>query len=261
MKLNTAWDYCYRSGWGIGMDNDGQSEADWQAALKIDSQNPYLWLERTSVLLEHKRWKEARFAQAQALKLGEITDPSVLRELAMLNLESGDMDGCRNACRQLVSRFGNSTDNSVFGLVLNTCLLASDLDVELRGLQSIHPQVALKSEDGPSQLLRTTRNAVHFRLGAYEEAARGFAEIEEVDAASNYGVINWFWMAMTQHKLGNSVEAQSWLKRANRRAQEVQTEYKFILSNPTRWPGHKLLYLELLSREANALIVAKGPIE
>ncbi len=259
IEPSSAWEFVYRAGWNAALGFPEGAEADWKKALESQPANPHLWLERATILLEQSRYGEARLAQQRALELQDVEDPAAWRDHALLQLESGNPEAWRAACRKLAGRYGQSSDPQLVVLLVESCTAAPESGIDPRQLLAMLPPVDPQSEDQTSQLLRMVRHAVLFRSGDFAAAAEAIAANEAVDGGSPFNALNWLWMAMTQHQLGNTEEARRWLDRTRARADEIRNGYSPILSNPTFWPGNERLYLELLHREATALIEPTKP--
>ena len=94
------------------------------------------------------------------------------------------------------------------------------------------------------------------RAGRFKEAAQRLAEAEAVFQQSSSTrssiVYDWLFQAMTQHRLGNTEEAASWLKKAVQEMDEPKTA-----QDPANIPWNRKLTLKLLRREAEELLSKK----
>ena len=92
-----------------------------------------------------------------------------------------------------------------------------------------------------------------YRSGRFQEAAQRLTEAEaafkQTPSTQSAIIYNWLFRAMLQHRLDNTAEAASWLKKA---VQDI--DQPKIAQDPATIPWNRRLTLQLLRREAEELL-------
>jgi tetratricopeptide (TPR) repeat protein len=163
------------------------------------------------ILLRLGRLNEARAAWKVVLK----TDPPEhfsWNGYAELCLFLGDENEYRRARRDLLERFGNTTDPYVAERAGRACLLLPGTEKELvQAVAIAEKAVARNSGDrGAEPYFEFTRGFAEFRLGHYDRAIA----LMRGDAAKVLGPAPGLVIAMAQHQKGQTEEARKTLASA-----------------------------------------------
>jgi tetratricopeptide (TPR) repeat protein len=196
------------------------------------------------------RWDAASAAYARAITLG-ADDPEVWQGALILRLRAGDLSGYRAACAALLARFGGDDHLATVNNVAWACALGPDAPADWPALvRSVEAAVAR----GPGDAQRHNKlGAVLVFAGRPEAAIRA---LEESIRLQGHGgnAYDWLFLAMARHRLGQAEEAKAaletardWIAHGDERAGPDP-----YLPSPLTWSTR--LELEILAREAEALI-------
>ena len=103
-----------------------------------------------------------------------------------------------------------------------------------------------------SSLLRSL-GAIYYRAGRFEEAqTQLMAAIETPEMDATYVAYTWYLLAMTNHRLGQSEEAKSWLGKATSHTAKALADDRSPDGSTLSW--QRRLTLERLDAEARTLL-------
>jgi tetratricopeptide (TPR) repeat protein len=225
-----------------------QAVADFTRAVALKPANADAWIGRGRSHAELGEWKQAADDLALGLQKGVGSDEWWRwYELALARLGSGNLQGYRQACAEMLTRFGQTEDDWIAWNIASACALApgaaggSTRPLELA-------QRCVSRDTGafsPDWQLRTTLALALYRADKFDQA---IARAKESMAASPYGDhgVNWLLRAMAHHRLGQGEEAHRWLQKGRR----------WRVAADPNWQ-YRLRY-QLLRREAEQLIAGGG---
>jgi WD40 repeat protein/tetratricopeptide (TPR) repeat protein len=198
-------------------------------------------IERAAFHIEQGNPANAPAQFIEALRL-QPHDLLLRRGLALSLLSTGDQDGMRELCADLLRQFGTTTDPAVANSVAWTCALGVDAEADLAALVRL-AELAVNgaSEENKHRYLNSL-GAAFYRAGRFEDALR---RLEEGIRKGGGGSVfqDWAFLALAHHRLGHRIEARHWLDRLR--------SYRPDTKPNTFWHD---LELRLLRREAEAVI-------
>jgi WD40 repeat protein/predicted Zn-dependent protease len=272
----------------------GKASDDLARALDLDDQHAHSWNERGNISFSYGQFAEAvfNFTRAIALKPDRLAyrrnrgnayaalkewdkaaddysraielkndDPVLRYQLALVRLARGDRDGYRQACSDMLKRFGESSNAEVADLAAWVCVLGPDAVSEWKLPRQLAEKALAKgpkSGDPP-----TTLGALLYRAGRFKEGVRRLAEAElafkEARGPSQSGVINCrLFQAMTEYRLGHVVEARRRLDQAVKAIEQALPENaRAGEASRSPLPWNRRLTFQLLRHEAEALLGSK----
>jgi serine/threonine-protein kinase len=199
-------------------------------------------------------WAQAADRYARALKGGQTNDGHTLFEYAALLLLAGDRSGYVKACADMIEKCDKKEGPRAYH-VARACTLAPDsvADAELPGRLA-----AKELQDNAGQFWSLTeQGALAYRAGRYQEAVPLFERSLKADPKSGRAVLNWLWLALTNHRLDKAEEARRWLSKA----QAWLDQYRDGLpagAEPEVGLGlHNWLEAHVLRREAEAVLAPR----
>jgi tetratricopeptide (TPR) repeat protein len=198
---------------------------------------------RARAWIERKRWAEAEAAFDEAVRarpldvrmeLGQfllmrsepekavanfgeaillVPNESLLRTRQILSLvAAGDFDGQRQACFNLLDRFGNTTDPTTANNLAWSCALAP-------GSVSVHEALVRLAELAmqrfpaeQKQYVLNTLGAVLYRAGRFEDAIHRLDQGIQLRKGESLPQ-DWVFLAMAHARLARRDEARRWLDR------------------------------------------------
>src|SRR5262249_5032065 len=136
---------------------------------------------------------------------------------AIVALGSGNPDEYRRQCREMLSRFGTSTNRVACEQVVRTCLVLPDAVADLGLVMELADRaVAPGDADSGDQLewRALAKGTAEYRAGHFDAAAQWLAKGTTINADIPGTAVKNFFLAMAEVKRGRQAEAQPALKRA-----------------------------------------------
>jgi serine/threonine protein kinase/Tfp pilus assembly protein PilF len=222
------------------------------AALPIASPRD---LEQARAHAARREWRQAADCYAQTVRFGPGDEGHFWLEYAAVLLLCGDRPGYAKACARMVERCGKTPDVRAYH-VARACTLAPD-SVADGALPGRLAQKELAASAGEFWSL-TERGALHYRAGRFHEAVPLFEQSLRADAKAGRAVLNWLWLALAHHRLGQADEARRWLGRAQAWLDQYGGGMPGGAEEELGLHLHNWLEAHVLRREAEALL-GDGP--
>jgi tetratricopeptide (TPR) repeat protein len=207
-------------------------------------------IQRARTHAGRREWARAVDSYTRALKLLPGDDGEFWFEYAAVRLLSGDRDGYRRACAHMVERFGKEPPQYLRAYhVARACTLAPDSVQDLTRVADLAEKELMESAKGFWSL--TEQGALRCRAGAFQEAVPLLKESLRVEFKQGRAVLNWLWLALAEHRLGDAEEARRSLDRA---AKWLDLQKDGFSAEPQGLDLHNWLEAHVLRREAEALL-------
>ncbi|MHB8974089.1 MAG: hypothetical protein ACYC3X_26230 [Pirellulaceae bacterium] len=177
----------------------------------------------------------------------------------LAQLAAAQTNAYQATCRTMIGQFSDGTVPADGNLIAWACTLAPD------ALSDWAPAIAIAEKnsqsDPQSAFYLNTWGAVLYRAGRFDEA---LAQLSAADALakdpSNANGLSpaytWFFLAMTQQRLGHAEEAKPWLDKAVAWTDKILAEAD---QGTAGLSWNRRLTLKLLRDEATALLGAVPP--
>jgi hypothetical protein len=177
--------------------------------------------------------------------------------LGCLHLKRGDRDGYGRLCAGVVERLDPKDGPHGAYMVVRLCSLGPDAVTDPARLVELARRGVAAGPQQPHYL--HALGAAHYRAGQFEPAVQRLRESVNQGPSWEGRVLNWLFLAMTHHRLGQQREARQWLAKAVGWIDETTRGLpKDAVSIPGLHP-HSYLAFPLLRREAEAVL--KGPVD
>jgi serine/threonine protein kinase/tetratricopeptide (TPR) repeat protein len=198
-------------------------------------------------------WKAAAAEYARFLADQPISDGHQGFEQAAVLLLSGDQAGYRKLCADMLERCTEPDIRPYHAA--RACTLAAD-SVKDPALP------AKKAEDELNRSAKdywslTERGALAYRAGRFDEAATLFEEGLQADIRPGIAVINWVWLSLVEHRRGKPAEARAWLEKTTKWLEQFPMGIPVLDDAAQGIHLHNWLEVQILRREAEALLVSK----
>jgi len=169
---------------------------------------------------------------------------------ALASLSVNDREAYRDVCAKLCERFRESQDSHALHWATWTCTLVPNAVENYDGIIALARRAL--AQQPTSRKLLLGLGAALFRAGQFEEAKQHLTvAVEAPNSADISPAYLWYFLAMTNHRLGQPDEAQKWLAQSTEFTTKGLTESK---ANRSLLSWNRRLTLELLDAEAKALL-------
>jgi len=183
-------------------------------------------------------------------------------EYAAMLLLSGDRDGYRAACAQMVQRCGKVPTLKAYHMA-RACTLAADSVKDPAQPERLAEGELKAMPKHFWSLSLIEQGALRYRAGAFQKAASLLMQSLDADARPGVAVVTWLWLALVNQRLGKTEEARRWLDKATKWLDQTRPDY---YNHEAGVPGsavekegvhlHSWLEAHVLRREAEALLKA-----
>jgi hypothetical protein len=178
---------------------------------------------------------------------------------AAVHLAAGDGEGYRRACREMLRRFGNTSQAEVAERTAKTCLLAPDAVADLDHVLKLAELAVTDTErSGYYRWFVFNKALAEYRGGQHAVAVKWLGRFaprfygEHIDASA-FSVL-----AMSQHGLGRAEQAEAALTRAN---EILATMPDPAGGLPFGEDWLEWLHAQILYREAQALLKKESGVK
>jgi serine/threonine-protein kinase len=213
-------------------------------------------LEQGRARAGRRDWAGAAEGYAWALKRGPTDDGHFWFEYAAVLLLSGDRAGYARACAHMVDSCAKPGGSRPYHMA-RACMLAPDAvaDSTLPGKLA---EEELQSSAKEFWSL-TEQGAIAYRAGRFRDSELLFQRSLKADSKPGRALVNWFWLALANQRLGNVEEAHRWLSKAQAWLDKYADGVPDHADEKYGLHLHNWLEAHVLRREAEALIGPTGP--
>jgi serine/threonine protein kinase/tetratricopeptide (TPR) repeat protein len=174
--------------------------------------------------------------------------------VAVSQVGAGNVEGYRRACREMIKRFGGGTGQAQAAeRTASACLLLpNELDAaDYDRVQKLAGWAVTGTEkDASYRSCALTKGLAEYRAGRHKEAVEWLRRYSPKAAGHYPDATAFAVLALAQHRLGRTEDAQAALSRA-------QSSLAAKMPDPRK--GYAAgLYSQILCREAKALLEKKG---
>jgi serine/threonine-protein kinase len=203
--------------------------------------------------VDHQEWPKAADAYAQVLKETASLDSEAWFEYAAVQLLCSDRDGYGRTCQFMLDA---GKKNKLRGyLVARACTLALEPAVEISDVAKLVGKELTTS--GKNFWSLTEQGALCCRAKQFEEALPLFHASLRAEPKLGAAVLNWLWLALVHHHLGDPDEARTWLTKAAVWLDERGNDLPSY-ADAMGLHRHNWLEAHILRREVEALIAPPG---
>ena len=224
--------------------------ADVDASLAADP------LEQGRASAARRDWARAADGYTKAFEGGATNDGHVWFEYAAVLSLSGDSQGYKRTCAQMIERCGTDGGPRSYH-VARACTLAPDAVA----LALPAGRLAEKELQASARAFwsLTEQGALAYRAGRFHQTLPLFEQSLQAEHKSGRAVVNWLWLALTSQRLGKAEEARRWLEKAQAWLDRYPDGMPAGAEKESGLHYHNWLEAHVLRREAEALIPCTGP--
>jgi eukaryotic-like serine/threonine-protein kinase len=184
--------------------------AFWTQVHNLALVDPVARLREARLLAARRDWVRAAQMYAEIPSDSPLLDGYVQFEVAAVQLLAGDRHAYRRTCEDLLAAAAHHNLRPFYAARATT--LAPNWLKDTGQPERVSEAEFQGNESAFWSL--TERGALKYRAQRYEETVVLCHRGLEAQPQPGCAVIDWFWLALAYHRLGNSVNAQSWLTRA-----------------------------------------------
>jgi tetratricopeptide (TPR) repeat protein len=235
---------------------------DYSEVLKITPHHLLAYTRRGDAYAEQENYVEADVNFAEAIELirkGRINSQDIQVWLAhtRLQLRARNTEGYRCTCEEMLTRFGKPTSAASANSTAWACVLADSAVTDPQRPVQLAEYAVGKAPPGSRYAYLNTLGAALYRAGNWDGAVKKLNEARmEHDSKAEGTALDWLYLAMAHHRLGDPTEAHKWLDKATK-GEEKAARADAGSNKPPKW-GERV-ELELLRREAEKLLATKAP--
>jgi serine/threonine-protein kinase len=223
----------------------------WAKVTDLAARDPYQLLEQARAYVARTQWKEAVKCYAKSLALQPTEVADIWYEYAAAQLLAKDLAGYRGTCAYMKARCSPKGPMRSY-LVARVCTLAPDASEE--STRSVQQLAARELNDKRGEFWALTEQAaLNVRTKQYVLAVRQAENSLVQDGTPGRAVLNWLWLSLAHHKMGNPNEAKRWLKKATNWLDQQQgrmpPDYMYLNMHIHNW-----LEAHVLRQEADTLL-------
>jgi serine/threonine protein kinase/tetratricopeptide (TPR) repeat protein len=215
-----------------------------------------LWLERQGYTGRAARWKETAEASVKIADL-DPSDHYAWHIRVTPRIRSGDIEGYRADCREMMTRFGKTKDILIAQRIAKACLLApggvddpAAVVAMLKNTGTREDNAAWRAASGVDRWRSATLALGYYRTGRYEDAIK---ELAQFSRATGFLEI----MALTVRGMAQFKNEQIDAARQTlAEARQGMAMHAAPAAGELQGYWHSWLQADLLLREAEALIPA-----
>jgi tetratricopeptide (TPR) repeat protein/tRNA A-37 threonylcarbamoyl transferase component Bud32 len=196
-----------------------------------------------AILTQTGRWNDVLDTCAKLVE-HDPSNPARWYEYAIAHLASGQLDGYRRACSDMLLRFHDTKDPDVATRLMYTCLPAPGAVADPIQMLPLAEKAAAVWK-GNRRLL----GAVCYRAGRYDEALQAFDDAASIAPRRGW---DWFFLAMAHHGAEHLGEAQRCLAEGIKWYDDVSRRDPDATKG--EWGWTERIEIQQLRKEAENLI-------
>jgi tetratricopeptide (TPR) repeat protein len=209
-----------------------------------------LHLRRARAYAEQGLWALAGDEYDWCLNHGE-TGVAAWRSRALVRLAAGDDLGYRDTLKHLLSRFGTADDPQTAAALAWICVTVPGSVPEVEQVVLLAERTEARGITG--QRGRSALGAALLRKGEYAGAIQQIQRVIDPQTGGGGTAWDWLFLSMAHQGLGGSIEAATWLRKADRWIdQQVQGVPEAGEARGFGLSWEERLELGLLRREAES---------
>jgi serine/threonine-protein kinase len=224
--------------------------------IKLRPKDRSLWIAKVRRLASQGKWGDAEIAVAHAIDI-DPSDHYAWYSDSVFRLETGDVEGYKKVCRDMLARFGQPKDAYLAERTSKTCLLVPDAVPDLKPVVQLAEFAITGTERNSAyKWFLLARGMADYRMGELQMA------IDRLQKSLTPGQETLYldstaslFIAMAQHKLGKPDEARETLFKTFTLADQKIPKLGAggLGEDWADW-----LRFQIVRREAEALILRRG---
>ena len=187
------------------------AEAAFDEVVRARPYNASSWMARSGFHISRRQLGRAAVDFAGAIQA--LSEDSQFRySQILLLLDQGDRAGLRQACSDLLDRYGTVTDPYSANSVAWTCALVPDAVADRDAPVRLAEAALAAFPPAQKSIVMNTLGAALYRAGRFEESIHLLEEGVRKRGGESLPQ-DWSFLALAYHRLGRRPEALRWLNR------------------------------------------------
>jgi len=163
---------------------------------------------RADFLARRGRWDEAAADYSRLVKF-DAADHTLHHSLAPLLVQTGDLEGYRRHCAEMLARFGGTSDAAVAERMVKDCLIVPIPGVDLKAVAQL-AQAAVTQGNSPGlAFVQFAKGLADYRTGDYAGAAALMGQVIAAGGVPFRGAQASAVLAMAQSRLHRPGDAEA----------------------------------------------------
>jgi tetratricopeptide (TPR) repeat protein/predicted Ser/Thr protein kinase len=184
--------------------------AFWTQVRDLAVLDPVVRLREARLLAGRREWARAVQMYAQIPHDSPCFDEHAWFEFAAVQLLSEDLPSYRRTCEEMLAAAVRGKVRPF--LAARACTLSPNWLKDAEQPEQVS-EAELQKNEGAFWSL-TERGALKYRDRRYEKALVLFQRSLGAEPQPGCAVVDWLWLSLVYHRVGNSVNARSWLNKA-----------------------------------------------
>jgi tetratricopeptide (TPR) repeat protein len=220
----------------------------WSDIDTLVDGDPLTMVEKAHAHVVRQEWAQAAAFYEKIVKSTLASHGQIWFEYAATQLLAGDREGYRRSCKHMLEAKNTSTMRSYHAA--RACTLAADsLDMN----EPIRASAKELQQSKEQFWSLTEQGALFVRTKACKRSLPLFARSIKAEPRPGVAVLNWLWLALAHHDLGNDVEARRNFKKADDWLLRIGNHFP-ERAESLRLDLHNWLEAHILRREAADLL-------
>jgi tetratricopeptide (TPR) repeat protein len=225
----------------------------WAEVNALAALNPQATLENARAHADRGQWAKAAVLYAKLFETIPELSGEIWFERAAVQLLAGDSEGYRQSCEHMLKETGQGQMRAYH--VARACTLAPD-SVADAAAPSRASTTELKTCRSQFWAL-TERAALQIRAGQGKQAVPLLMQSVAAEPKPGAAVVNWLWLSLAYHTMGDLDEANRWLEKADAWLGQFGNEFP-VSANRLGLHRHNWLEAQILRNEARSRLSGTG---
>ena len=225
----------------------------YSKVVELDPKTALRFLSRAWAYVALGQWDKAAADYERSVEL-DPTNHEAWRFTAYAHLAACNTDGYRRACAGLIERFGKTDDPFIAERTAKTCSAAPGAVADFGRVERLAERAVTGTEKhGLYRFLVLAKGLTEDRAGRHAQAVTWLKRFPHVPGEIQFDAIAFAALALAQHRLGRTDDAQASLAKAKAILAENMPDPS--KGRPFTGNWHDWVHAQVLTREAEQSLV------
>jgi tetratricopeptide (TPR) repeat protein len=199
----------------------GEWRTLWSEVTALAARDPQAMLAEARALADRRQWANAAEIYSKLVQNAAQNEGEIWFERAAVQLLAGDRDGYRRSCQHMLQTVGRGGMRAYHAARAGTLAAQSVADAAAAERLSAEELHTYRKQ----YWALTELGALQVREKRDKEALPFLIQSTKAEPKPGASVVNWLWLALAYHELGQHDEAVRWFKKADAWLDLVGSEY------------------------------------